>query len=628
MTGPASSRATRLLWGAALLACRCPLAGAGSLSDTQAQALAALREASPETAPIALGAAQQRIPATVLERALEDDEALARGFAVAAGAVLSSEQAQGLRSYVAACLRARLVRLDQVWPAVARSLLDRTLRLLLVDPERFVAQATFREKVIELLAREIGPPAAPALRDRLLFELNQVRGLDFPLSEILEHGWGGAARRALERQRPAIAGAWPAEDGMAPIEASIFSLNLLYTEPEEAGRFLEAVARAHPERRILVLADLPLREALAGRGVGARVTWLETYGRGYSAWPRDPFTLLRRPDGGVALLARPDAQAGREEDHWMAAELVQTLPDTLDAQWRMPTWTFASLPFHNGQLLFTPDAVWVSLHSLERRILQRLGLPRVPQESFATATGRRRYLDAAREAAREYATLLGRPVRFVHALPRGDEPRAGAQLDRLGGGAGYDLDSIVTLLPRRDKPPAALVADLDEARLLLRAEGEEWAALASAFRFQLPGEALRERTRALHDSPRGRRLDAFLELVAAELEREGFEVLRLPLLLVPTAGHPEREALRDPFFLLTWNNVVAESGTAGASAEGFSNAFPTGDRLAEERFSRAGFALRLYPPLVASVLRNGGYRCASNHLRRVLSSVPSGAEAR
>ena len=76
------------------------------------------------------------------------------------------------------------------------------------------------------------------------------------------------------------------------------------------------------------------------------------------------------------------------------------------------------MPFHNGQVLLTPGAAWMTLHTLEPRILALLELDRVPVASFATAAGIDRYLAAADQAAAELARLYGRPVRFVHPLPR------------------------------------------------------------------------------------------------------------------------------------------------------------------------------------------------------------------
>ncbi|MFL6291881.1 MAG: hypothetical protein ACJ759_13390, partial [Thermoanaerobaculia bacterium] len=110
-------------------------------------------------------------------------------------------------------------------------------------------------------------------------------------------------------------------------------------------------------------------------------------------------------------------------------------------------------------------------------------------------------------------------------------------------------------------------------------------------------------------------LDAFLDLVADHLKKEGMEVRRLPLLAVPVAGLRDREGLTHDEFLITWNNVVAETRAGRVRAEGFASLIPAGDRLARAAFAAAGARLDLFPPLVRSVILNGGYRCASNHVR-------------
>ena len=47
-----------------------------------------------------------------------------------------------------------------------------------------------------------------------------------------------------------------------------------------------------------------------------------------------------------------------------------------------------------------------------------------------------------------------------------------------------------------------------------------------------------------------------------------------------------------------------------------------GDELARAVFESAGYRLELVPPLIESVVRNGGYRCASNHLRVFPGAAP------
>ena len=190
------------------------------------------------------------------------------------------------------------------------------LALQLVDPERFVNDAPFRAKVLEALPRSLDPSVPPPLRDELLFELNQVRGIDFAASEAIEAGWGAIPRRALERKVP-----FPTaeadrllffDEAESPLAASVYSLPSFFFTPEAAEAFLGGVRKAAPHRTLIVLTDLPLRRRLEKSGLELRL--LETYGRPYSPWPRDPFSLARSAAGGVVVVVRPNLQRGREDD--------------------------------------------------------------------------------------------------------------------------------------------------------------------------------------------------------------------------------------------------------------------------------------------------------------------------
>ena len=469
--------------------------------------------------------------------------------------------------------------------------LQKLLTLQLGDPERFVNDTAFRSKVLAELPRSLDPSTPPRLRDELLLELNQIRGIDFAASEAIEIGWGAAPRRALERKVPFENGLRFFDEAENPLTASVYSLPSFFFSPEEAEAFLGGVRKAAPDRTLIVLTDLPLRQKLEKSGLKLRL--LETYGRPYSPWPRDPFSLVRTQTGAVRVLVRPNLQPGREEDASLGPELIQNLPDDLDTAWGKTAWMTAPVPFHNGQILVTREAAWVTLHTLEPHILSILKLDRVPVETFSDPQGIERYVTAAEKAAKELEALYGRPVRFVHPLNL---------MRRIGGGAGYDLDSIVTLLPGNK----ALVADADAGReLLAKMTPEDWKSLRDGYGLSPSATAL----------PPSADLDSFLDLVADHLKQQGMEVRRLPLLSVPVAGLRDRTGLSHGEFLITWNNVVAETRDGRLRAEGFSSLIPSGDLLAREAFAAAGARLDLFPPLVRSVILNGGYRCASNHIR-------------
>jgi hypothetical protein len=205
-------------------------------------------------------------------------------------------------------------------------------------------------------------------------------------------------------------------------------------------------------------------------------------------------------------------------------------------------------------------------------------------------------------------------------------------VQRIGGGAGYDLDSLLTLLPAaaegpagaagsrsaaRGRPPVALVASLAAGRSLLASlTAKDWQALRRGYDLAPAAGDLAAALGAAQQAAAAARLDDFLDLIAGHLAGEGFRVARLPLLTVPVTLLTDHEGVAGREFLLTWNNVVLEVRGGRLHAEGFSNLLPAGDREASRVFAAAGCSLDLLPALVHSIVLNGGYRCASNHLRR------------
>ncbi len=613
--------------------------------------------------PRALAAARElmaRVPAAAAERGLPLDPAARRRLLAGLGrAALAAGLGEGgaggtdavagrLAEYLGAWARERGRALGRRGGWTAAEVAELAAEDL-VDPARFDDDPAFRRWVIALLPGELDPETAPPLRDDLLLALERLPAIDFTAADAIESAWGAAPRRAADRL--SAFGREPArfdDDAGAPIAASIYSLPSSYFDSPLAAAFLAAVRAMAPRRDLVVLTDLPSRRRLAACCASPRLHLLETYGRGFSPWTRDPMSLTRRADGGVMVLVRPNAQPGREEDGYLGAELVRQLPPALDRAWGGVRWEVAPVPFHNGQVLLTRDAAWISIHTLEPRILAVLGIDRVPVESFATAAGIDRYFAAARQAAAELAVLYGRPVRFVHPLPPeviagagagrghggGDEQGLPASRDlvqRMGGGAGYDLDSVLTLLPKNPGSPAAaagprsgklggpavaLVASLAAGRSLLATlSAEDWDGLRRGYDLAPAGRELATAIGAAQQTPAAARLDGFLDLVATHLASQGFRVERLPLLTVPVTLLRDHEGVAGQEFLLTWNNVVLETRGGRLRAEGFSSLLPAGDREARRVFTAAGCDLDLLPALVHSIVLNGGYRCASNHLR-------------
>jgi hypothetical protein len=658
----------------------------GPLADPLRAAIAQLEDADLPAGSV-LAAAHEltaRVPGVAVERTLGLDPPARRrllaGFgraAIAAGAggpQSSSPTASELAGWLAAWARDRTTGMARRGSWTGAEVADLAAQQL-VDPQRFAAKPAFRGWVLALLARELPPGIPEALRDELLLAIEAQPGIDFAAAEAIEDAWGVAPRRSAERR--AVFGREPLrfdDDADGPIAATVLSLPSSFFDAPQAAAFLSALRKAAPRRELVVLADLPMRRQLAACCGGPRLHLLETYGRPFTPWTRDPISLAHAAGGGVVVLVRPNVQPGREEDSHLGEELVRRLPPELDRAWRGVRWEVAPVPFHNGQVLLQAGAAWISLHTLELRSLALLGLSRVPVESLATAAGIERYFGAARQAAAELAELYGRPVRFVHPLPgpaaagsapgprplagtpgaqalagssgpqalagtsgpqalggsSGRQPLAGTSgppataadrdlVERIGGGAGYDLDSVLTLLPpaRLGGQPTALVASVAAGReLLSRLTAADLSALRRGYDLgpaaaELPGELV-----AAQQAPAAVRIDAFLDLVAAHLGGQGFRVERLPLLRVPVRLLADPEGVAGREFLLTWNNVVIERTPAGElRAEGFSSLLPAGDGEARRLFAAAGCRLGLLPALVHSIVLNGGYRCASNHLR-------------
>jgi hypothetical protein len=482
--------------------------------------------------------------------------------------------------YATALVRAHAQRIPRAFTTEDVQLL---VTFQVIDPLRYGEDEQFRAAVDAILPRSLPATLPLALRRADVAELNRAAPLPFDTYEALASAAGLLARRSGGRF-VAFAAAKPRvqSTGLDRIEASIFSLNSRDATPEQARGFLAAVRRAAPQRRLIVLGDAEMHKALGAEIEGLHIDFIDSFSRPFTLWPRDPFFVARGAGGALVFVNRPNLQRGREEDANMVRALIDGLPKSLDERWK-PRWTTGTTAFHNGQVLLTPDAVWISMHSVELRAREILGLDHVPVETFGTTEGVAKYFAAVQRAAGELAQLYGRPVRFVH-----DMTPSPALVKALGGGAGFDLDSIVTLLPRKDGKIDALVGDVSAGLRL--AKNADWSEFAKIFGTE-PFSFIDNQG-----------LQAFLDRCAKDLATRGMHVQRLPLLLVSQESAP---------FLVTWNNVRLEEGRA----EGFASGLPAGDRMARDVFAQSGYQLTLFPPLPRSIILNGGYRCASNEVR-------------
>ena len=540
-----------------------------------------------------------RVPPAAFDDAANANTELVPAVLRNLGTALLSNDAQlqtAVKRYATAVVREHAARIPRDFSADDLHML---VAFQVLDPLRYGEDEEFRRAVDTILPASLSPTLPEKLRRAAVNELNRVAPINFETAEALAVAAGlvrSSGSRFVAQSSASITTA-----GNEPIEASIYSINSRFVKPDEAKRFLAAVRAAAPQRRIVVIGDEEIQSALRKELAALHVDFVDNLNRPLTPWPRDPFSIARAANGSLVFINRPNQQRNREEDASMVRVLLNGLPKPLDEGWK-PRWTTGSTSFHNGQILLTPKAVWISIHSVEFRALELLGIDHVPVERFGSPEGIAQYNEAVQRAANELSKLYNRPVRFVHELPQAPQ-----QIEILGGGAGFDLDSIVTLLPHADGSIDALVGDVSlGAKLAVSAN--EWRELESTY--SLAANA-RDAVKNFQSDPTSIRLQRFLDRCAKDLAANGVRVRRLPLLMVPTSLLVDEDRPETPYFLVSCNNVVLERNRA----EGFASGLPAVDSAARATFKSAGYDLTLFPPLPRSVVLNGGYRCASNEVR-------------
>jgi len=548
----------------------------------------------PEVAEPFARALMDEVPPAAFDAAVHSNPDLLPAVFRNLGSALVSRDAAlqaAVKAYATALVRAHAARIPHHYSADD---LQTLVIYQVLDPLRYVEDEEYRRVVDTILPSSLTPSLPELLRRAAIDELNRVAPISFETSEAIEVGAGLLPRPSGSRF--VAKGVRIESAGNEPIEASIYSINSRFVKPDDARRFLAGVRASAPQRRIVVIGDEAMRAELDAM----HVDFIDNFNRPLTPWPRDPFSIARSSDGALVFINRPNQQPNREEDASMVRVLLNGLPKSLDDRWK-PRWTTGATSFHNGQILLTQKAVWISIHSVEFRALEILGIDHVPVETFGSPGGIARYIDAAQHAANELSELYGRPVRFVHELPHTPQ-----QIATLSGGAGFDLDSIVTLLPHADGSIDALVGDVALGKkLTANAPASEWQQLERTYSLTANS---RERVTNVHDDG----LQTFLDQTAKDLAARGINVRRLPLLIVPTSLLPDDDQRPETaYFLVGWNNVVLERNRA----EGFASGLAGGDHTARSAFKSAGYDLTLFPPLPRSVVLNGGYRCASNEVR-------------
>jgi hypothetical protein len=540
-----------------------------------------------------------RVPPPAFDAAVHANPDLVPAVFRNLGTALLSPDARlqiAVKRYATALVREHAAR-------IPRDFSDDDLHMLVtfqvLDPLRYGEDEEYRRAIDTILPASLSPSLPETLLRADVNELNRVAPITFDTAEALAVS-AGLVRPSRSRF-VAHSSATITTAGNEPIETSIYSINSRFVKPDEAKRFLTAVRAAAPRRRIVIIGDEAIKNALEKDLASLRVDFIDNLNRPLTPWPRDPFSIARNARGEVVFINRPNQQRNREEDASMVRVLLNGLPKPLDDRWK-PHWTTGATSFHNGQILMTPKTVWISMHSVEFRALELLGIGHVPVEQFGSPEGITGYVDAVQRAAYELSKLYDRPVRFVHDLPHTLQ-----QTEVLGGGAGFDLDSVVTLLPHSDGSIDALVGDVSLGTKLA-ASANQWQELEKTY--SLAANA-RDAVLKFQSDLSPIALQRFLDQCARDLGARGMKVSRLPLLMIPTSLLSDENRPETPYFLVTWNNVVIE----GNHAEGFGSGLPLVDSAARSTFKSAGYDLTLFPVLPRSVVLNGGYRCASNEVR-------------
>lgn len=497
------------------------------------------------------------------------------------------------------------------------------IKLLFIDIDHFQESSElFRERVLRLM-RCISLCSFDQEAEALILScIGRVPEVDDRTFEFLRLQKGLSKRDSSRRYVVPDAFSLICSDGI--IDTSFFSLPHAYFTLAEMADFALDIRANFPNRRILIMTDVASLEPVVKEKFlrvmdRAEVNVLDTVGRSYSPWPRDPFLPVWNQDHFLHFLIRPNLQSGRKSDSFMAREIIQSLPTKLEKDLGVVTWSFSALPFHGGQFLMTESHVWCSLFSFYERVLEQLGSSSLDAKEMATEEGWGRLAQAVISSKNDYEKYFARKFRFVHPLPPElSEADLLTLPSALIGGSGFDLDSLFTVaqVPDSGKEVAAIGSIAMGIQLIMQSGDEELYGFQRKFKLTCDGDSFKSMLLEHNQLPKASRLEEFLDLLTSEMKRQGVEVVRLPLILVPSASASGRPPIQNQSesFVIGWNNVVLETSGNQLYAEGFGMHWPSGDSLAQELYKKIHIRLRLLHPLVESIVAGGGYRCASFHV--------------
>lgn len=303
-------------------------------------------------------------------------------------------------------------------------------------------------------------------------------------------------------------------------------------------------------------------------------------------WTQDPFLVLRGPGDEITLLT---SKAFDRADDRLMADVIAS-----DGGYRVrPSGLF----FEGGNIVSDEEHILIGANTIRRNAVE---------------------LDVSdAEVVLRFEEELGRRVLVV-----GPFPQPIAHIDMaitpLGGGriAVADAAAGAAIAERALQDDPASVAAF-----------ERW---CEEHFFGDP--AIRELTgkdgaltppqvtgRTMDMIAKSREAAPLLDGVAASLERLGYRVARVPLLFGGPEAEPEAggtERMRAAYPMLTYNNVIVETGESGSRVYLPRYGWPAIDNAARDAWAALGFTVQPIDGLTISAMYGGALRCAVKVLAR------------
>jgi len=553
------------------------------------------------------------------EKTLLGDAEIAKKSLNQLGSFLESEHdtssKQRVLDFLAEASRARAMRLQAAQGTWGEAQTNAFLTLAFIDPPRFFqGNSAFQAIVAEHLKHVLDESISIDTRIAVFNVVQQLPKLPLKDIEAVKVAWGLASRTSDSLKIAYRSGEWQAtDDAESPILSTLFCFPSRFFDPLQATNVLRSISEKNPARKILVMSDQV--DALRLAYDVTSITWVPVADHKLSPWLRDPLLAMRNKAGAFCFLTRPNLQQGREDDSSMVRWIASNTPESFVRSLGKMQWAESPVNFHGGNMLFTHDRVWLSVHSLQERVLQILGWKTIETERLSKPDILKQFEQAVETARNDVEMICGKKAYFVHPWPVPFE-----LMESIAGGNDIDLDTVLTLLPQ-DNGITAMAGNLRMGRSHIeRLSAEELSAFGQAFSMSESTDNLRKMLLLYQDSLRATALSRFLDLCTKHLEQMGISTVQTPLFLVPTeliAGRSKyAKEVPHKHFPIGFCNVVAHRNSQGERvAEGYSSFLPSLEETATALYQQIGYRLDLYPALAESIAFEGGYRCSTQEIR-------------